>query len=307
MKEFIKMVLREEQESPVLNKREILLFKYIQDNKQKAGNKKDLIKFIQEMLKYFNLPVNDALMYYEIYTANFRPDGDYENLTKENFKDYRQFKQQKVTNNTSYEYASAKMPFKGSNIEGEWDTNRKNEWYYVIKSYGWYPIFLFINDQWYRTLDTYSSTTRKHMSHSNPVRYNSGLRANVIDVSQYEIERLMDGTYTLNDVETQRVSDFVRNKDKFIGVKKLISGGYGDTAHRVSFIITDVNEDNGKIKIFVKINKAGRMEGRKMVADPDYQNNPQLVSNIENTIKQDIMRDYPKYLTSKNTEIEIIH
>jgi hypothetical protein len=307
MKEFIKMVLREEQESPVLNKREILLFKYIQDNKQKAGNKKDLIKFIQEMLKYFNLPVNDALMYYEIYTANFRPDGDYENLTKENFKDYRQFKQQKVTNNTSYEYASAKMPFKGSNVEGEWDTNRKNEWYYVIKSYGWYPIFLFINDQWYRTLDTYSSTTRKHMSHSNPVRYNSGLRANVIDVSQYEIERLMDGTYTLNDVETQRVSYFVRNKDKFIGVKKLISGGYGDTAHRVSFIITDVNEDNGKIKIFVKINKAGRMEGRKMVADPDYQNNPQLVSNIENTIKQDIMRDYPKYLTSKNTEIEIIH
>ena len=49
------------------------------------------------------------------------------------------------------------------------------------------------------------------------------------------------------------------------------------------------------------------MEGRKMVADSDYQNNPQLVSDIENTIKQDIMRDYPKYLTSKNTEIEIIH
>jgi hypothetical protein len=306
MKDLIRRILKEEQENP-LSRREISLFKYINDNKQDAKTKKVLINLIEEALRYFALPVSDANMYYEMYTANFRPDGDYENITKENFKDYRQFKKQKTPNNSAYEYASAKVPFKGSNIEGEWDTNRKNEWYYVIKSYGWYPIFLFINNQWYRTLDTYSSTTRKHMSHSNPVRYNSGLQANVIDVSQYEIERLMDGTYTLNDVETQRVSDFVRNKDKFIGVKKLISGGYGDTAHRVSFIITDINEDDGKIKIFVKINKAGRMEGRKMVADPDYQNNPQLVSSIENTIKQDIMRDYPKYLTSKNTEIEIIH
>lgn len=306
MKDLIRRILKEEQENP-LSRREISLFKYINDNKQDAKTKKVLISLIEEALRYFALPVSDANMYYEMYTANFRPDGDYENITKENFKDYRQFKKQKTPNNSAYEYASAKVPFKGSNIEGEWDTNRKNEWYYVIKSYGWYPIFLFINNQWYRTLDTYSSTTRKHMSHSNPVRYNSGLQANVIDVSQYEIERLMDGTYTLNDVETQRVSNFVRNKDKFIGVKKLISGGYGGTAHRVSFIITDVNEDNGKIKIFVKINKAGRMEGRKMVADPDYQNNPQLVSDIENTIKQDIMRDYPKYLTSNNTEIEIIH
>ena len=306
MKNLIRRILKEEQENP-LSKREIMLFKYINDNKQEAKTKKVLIKFIEEALRYFALPISDATMYYEMYTANFRPDGDYENLTKENFKDYRQFNKQKTPNSTAYEYASAKIPFKGSNIEGEWDINRKNEWYYVIKSYGWYPIFLFINNQWYRTLDTYSSTTRKHMGQSNPVRYNSGLQANVIDVSQYEIERLMDGTYTLNDVETQRVSDFVRNKDKFIGIKKLISGGYGDTAHRVSFIITDIDEVDGKIKIFVKINKAGRMEGRKMVADSDYQNNPQLVSDIENTIKQDIMRDYPKYLTSKNTEIEIIH
>ena len=306
MKDLIRRILKEEQENP-LSKREIMLFKYINDNKQEAKTKKVLIKFIEEALRYFALPISDATMYYEMYTANFRPDGDYENITKENFKDYRQFKKQKTPNSTAYEYASAKIPFQGSNIEGEWDINRDNEWYYVIKSYGWYPIFLFIKNQWYRTLDTYSSTTRKHIGQSNPVRYNSGLQANVIDVTQYEIERLMDGSYSFDDVKTKRVTYFVKDKDKVIGTKKLISGGYGDTAHRVSFIITDINEDDGKIKIFVKINKAGRMEGRKMVADSDYQNNPQLVSDIENTIKQDIMRDYPKYLTSKNTEIEIIH
>jgi hypothetical protein len=306
MKDLIKRILLEEQEGP-LSRREILLFKYINDNKQDVKNKKNLIKFIEEALRYFALPVEDANMYYETYTANFRPDGDYENLTKENFKDYRQFKQRKTPNNGAYEYTSAKIPFKGSNLEGHWDVNRKNEWYYVVESYGWYPIYLFINNQWYRTLDTYSSSTRKQISHSDPGRYNSQINANVIPATKGEMERLMSGTYTLSDVEENRVTFFVENKDKVIGLKKLISGGWGGTPHRVSFTITDIDNVDGKIKIFVKINKAGRMVNRKMVSDEDYQNNPQLVSEIENTIKQDIIRSYPKYLTNKNTEIEIIH
>jgi len=307
MKELIKRILNEEQETPVLNKKEILLFKYINDNKQESKTKKELIKFIGEMLRYFGMPLNEATMYYETYTANFRPDGDYENLTKDNFKDYRQFKQRKVTNNTAYEYATAKMPFKGSNVEGQWDVNNKNEWYYVITSYEWYPIFLFINNQWYRTLETYSNSTAKQMNHVNPVRYDSGLQEDVKVVTKYEMERIMDGSYNFDDVKTRRVTDFVRGKDNVIGTKKLISGGYGDTAHRVSFTITDIDEVDDKIKIFVKVNKAGRMDGRKMVADPNYQNNPQLVSDIENTIKQDILRTHPKYLMDGNTEIEIIH
>lgn len=305
MKELIRRILKEEEENP-LSKREISLFKYINNNKQDAKTKKELIKFIEEMLRYFALPVSDANMYYEMYTANFRPDGDYENITKENFKDYRQFKKQKTPNNSAYEYASGKIPFKGSNVEGEWDTNRKNEWYYVVKSYGWYPIFLFINNQWYRTLDTYSSTTRKHMSHSNPVRYNSGLQADVIDVSQYEIERLMDGTYTLNDVETQRVSGFVKNKDKVTNQSKLISGGWGENAHRVNFMIKDVEDSDGKIKLYIKILKAGKMVDRKMIPDSDFRDKPELLDGIMKTIKQDLMRTYPKYLTNNNTELELV-
>lgn len=307
MKDFIKRILKEQQEEPVLNKKEILLFKYINDNKKEAGTKKALIKFIAEMLRYFGMPLNDAAMYYEIYTANFRPDGDYENLTKENFKDYRMFKQRKVTNNTAYEYATAKMPFKGSNLEGQWNSNSNNDWYYVIKSWGWYPVFLFINNQWYRTLDTYSSSTRKQMSQVNPIKYDSNLNANVMLVTQDEMERLIDGRYNIERVKTDRVSSFVKNKNNVIGTKKLISGGYGENAHRVSFTITDIESVNGKIKIFVKINKAGRMEGRKMVSDPDYQNNNQLINDIENTIKQEILRTYPQYLTKDNVDIEIIH
>ena len=306
MKELIKRILLEQEENP-LNKREILLFKYINDNKQKSGTKKHLIDLIKGMLGYFGMPPSDANMYYETYTANFRPEGDYENLTKENFKDYRQFKQRKVTNNTAYEYASAKMPFKGSNIEGQWKVNNNNDWYYVITSWGWYPVFLFIKDKWYRILDTYSSSTRKQMSQVNPVKYDSNLNANVMGVTKGEMERLIDGSYNVERVNTDRVSNFVRNKDSVINQSKLVSGGYGDNAHRVSFIIKDVDEVDGKIKIFVRVLKAGKMVDRKMVVDSNYQDNPQLVSDIEKTIKQTIMRDNPKYLTDSNTEIEVIH
>jgi hypothetical protein len=306
MKDLIRRILKEEQSEPVLNKREISLFKFINDNKRTAGTQKELIKLIKDMLGFYSMPENEARMYYEIYTANFRPDGDYENLTKENFKDFREFKQRKVTNNTAYEYAAAKMPFKGSNVEGNWGTNNKNEWYYVIKSYGWYPIFLFIKNQWYRTLDTYSSATRKHMSHSNPVRYNSGLHANVIDVSQYEIERLMDGTYSLNDVETKRVDNFVRNKDSVTNQSKLISGGWFENAHRVNYMIKDVEDVNGKIKLYIKILKAGKMVDRKMIPDSNFRDNPELLDNIMSTIKQDLLRTYPKYLTNNTTELELV-
>jgi hypothetical protein len=306
MIELIKRILKEEQESPVLNKKEILLFKYINDNKQKAGTKNDMVKFIQEMLRYFGMPPKEATMYYEIYTANFRPDGDYENLTKENFKDYRQFKQRKVTNNTAYEYANAKMPFKGSNVEGQWNVNKNNEWYYVISSYGWYPIFLFINDQWYRTLDTYSSTTRKQMSQINPVRYDSNLNSDVISVTKGEMERLIDGRYNLDQVKTDRVSNFVKNKDKVTNQSKLISGGFGNDAVRVNFMIKDVEDVDGKLKIFIKVLKGGKMVNRKMIPDSNFRENPELLDGIMKTIKQDLLRTYPNYLTDDNTELELI-
>jgi hypothetical protein len=307
MKELIKRILKEEQETPVLTKKEILLFKYINDNKQKAGTKSEMIKFIQEMLRYFGMPLSESTMYYEIYTANFRPDGDYENLTKENFKDYRLFKQRKVANNSAYEYATAKMPFKGSNVEGQWNVNNNNDWYYEIKSYGYYPVFLFINNQWYRTLDTYSPSTRKQMSQVNPVKYDSNLKSDVVSVTKGEMERLIDGRYNLERVNTDRVSNFVSRKDKVTNQSKLISGGWGDNAHRVSFMIKDVEDVDGKIKLSIQVLKAGKMIGRKMIPDSNFRDNPELLDGIMKTIKQDILRTYPSYLTDSNTEIELLN
>ena len=305
MKELIRRILREEQEGP-LTKKEIMLFKYIDKNKKETKTKPEFLKFLKSILPVLGMSPNETNFYYEVYTANFRPEGDYENLTKENFKDYRQFKQRKVTNNTAYEYATAKMPFKGSNLEGQWEVNNNNDWYYVIKSYGWYPIFLFINNQWYRTLDTYSSSTRKQMSQVNPVKFDSNLNADVMSVTKGEMERLMDGRYDIERVKTDRVSNFVKVKDGVTNQSKLISGGWGDNAHRVNFIVKDVEDVEGKIKIFVKILKAGKMVDRKMIPDSNFKDNTELFDDIMKTIKYDILRTYPNYLTNDNTEIELV-
>jgi hypothetical protein len=49
------------------------------------------------------------------------------------------------------------------------------------------------------------------------------------------------------------------------------------------------------------------MEGRKMVENPDYQNDERLVNDIETAIKQNIIRTNPEYLTDDNVEINVIH
>jgi hypothetical protein len=313
MKELILQILKEESQNPytekrVLNKREILLFKHLNKHKHKLGTEKEMLNAIQDMMPILGKPKSDSKFYYEVYTANYRPDGDYENITPEDFKDYREFKQRKTPNNSSYEYSAAKIPFKGSNLEGKWGVNNKNQWYYVVISWGWYPIFLFINDTWYRVLDTYSSSTRKQMSHSNPVNFNSGLKSNVIGVTRDEISHLMNGRYDLSDVKSKRVVNFVKDmKSELVNKKTLFSSGWGENGVRVSYVVTDVDNVNDKIKITVRVNKAGRMVGRKMVPDPDYQNNERMVNDIENAIKQNIMTSHPKYLSDDNTEIEIIH
>lgn len=313
MKDFILKILKEsipgpEVEKRALTRKEVTLFKYLNQHKKEAKTKEGLMKVIKTMMGVLGLPENDYKLYYEVYSANYRPDGDYENITPEEFRDYRLFIAKKTPNNEAYEYTSAKIPFKGSNLEGEWKVNNNNQWYYVVESYGWYPIFLYINDQWYRVLDSYSSSTRKHLSGANPIHWNSGLKANVVGVTRSEMSNLMNGRYDLEGMKSSRVPNFVKNmKNQLVSSKKLISSGWGDDAVRVSYIITDIFEADGKIKIVVRVNKAGRMEGRKMVVNPDYQNDERLVNDIETAIKQNIIRTNPEYLTDDNVEIDVIH
>ena len=79
-------------EKRALSRREILLFKHLNNHKKDAKTQRGLLNMINNMMGVLGLPTNETKLYYEVYTANYRPDGDYENITPENFKDYRGFK-----------------------------------------------------------------------------------------------------------------------------------------------------------------------------------------------------------------------
>lgn len=312
MDKLIRKIIREQTEgteNKPFSEKEIRLFKYLNKNKKDYPTQAKLLGLIKTMMPFIGRPESDARFYYEVYTANYRPDGDYENIVKSNFKDFRGFKQRRTPNNTAYEYSSAKIPFKGSNLEGYWNVNQNNEWYYVVESYGWYPIFLFINNIWYRVSDSYSSSTAKHLSGSNPVRYNSGLKSDVYSVTRSEIKDLKNGK-SLDEIRRKRVTNFLSEFAKsLIGTKRTISIGWYENRKKVNFTISNIKEEDGKIKIYVTINKAGRIEGtNRMVVDPEGYIVPSPFSeDIENGIEERVISDNSDYLNGDNTEFVFEH
>ena len=272
MENLIKKLLREsvDNDEKLLSKEEVRLFKLLNNKKHELGTKQEMIDFIVMMLKLMGKPTHRVSFYYEVYTQNYRPEGDYENLTQETFKDYRGFKQKRTPNNTAWEYSTATIPFKGSNIEGFWDDNSKGEWYYVVQSWGWYPVFLFKNDQWYSVNDTYSSSTSKQMSQSRPRIYFDNLNSDVIQVSRTEIADLMKGK-NLDDIEQKRYGDFVSSKESLSKLPaKTKTFGWSENRIKATFKITNIETENDDVIFEITVIKAGNVEGtNKMVQFPD--------------------------------------
>ena len=287
-----------------LNRQEILLFKQLNNHKKELGDKNSLMKFIKEFLPILGLPAGQELFYYETYTQNYRPQGDYENITHETFKNVRQLKSKKVSNSRSSEYVTSQIPFVGSNLEGYWDVNHKNQWYYVVKSYGWYPIYLHINNQWYEVSDRYSSSTGRQMGQSRP-RYSNYVKDRIISVTQGEMNRLIRGD-SLVEIEKDRTDRFVDDSKNFYPNKKLsmIVGQWGNKK-RVEILINRIGKYRDKVKFIITILKANRMDGRKTVETPDGK---MVDTTILDQIKQDITNriigDNSEFLSEANTIFE---
>ncbi len=292
-----------------LNRETIALFKYLNKNKEKYPKKDDLLKFIRSMMPTISEPQSAGRFYYEVYTQNYRPEGDYENITFNEFKNFKEYKQKRVTNSTAYEYSSAKIPFKGSNLEGLWESNNVNKWNYVVLSYEWYPIFLFADGVWYGNMEDYSATTNRQMSDSNPIRWNSGLKSKVIYLTTNELRLVREGRAKMDDISTQRVSNFEDIfQDEIIGKRKLINvyASYGENPHRASYIYKDIETDDGKLVVKIDIVKAGEVIDRKMVNNIDGLSD-ETKKNIEDFISERIKYDYRKYLTDDNVRFEFTY
>lgn len=307
MDNLIKKLLRESVDNEqLLSKEEVRLFKLLNTKKHELGTKEEITDFIIMMLKLMGKPTHRASFYYEVYTQNYRPEGDYENLTQETFKDYRGFKQKRTPNNTAWEYSTATIPFKGSNIEGFWEQNSKGEWYYVVQSWGWYPVFLFKNDQWYTVDDTYSSSTSKQMSQSRPRVYLDNLNSEVVSVSKTEIKDLMNGK-GLEDVEQKRYGDFVSSKESLskLPAKTKTFGWSWDNKIKATFKITNIETENDDVIFEITVIKAGNVEGTNKMVKFDGEYPEDFKRRLNEYLDEFVNETYGQSVRKKNIVLNV--
>ena len=90
----------------------------------------------------------------------------------------------KVANAKCRDLVSRRLPFKGSNLWGEWENDL-----YTVYSYGiHFPLWVYdpLVDQWFGNADNYSITTSKHRTQSQPMN---------VTVKWYDTETMKRLTY----------------------------------------------------------------------------------------------------------------
>ena len=169
------------------------LFKILDEEKKKKKKRAEILEVIENLAPYMNVPPKYALYLLELFLLNYRKDGDYSGLTKENFVDPRDMKGKTTTNTAANLYTIAQMPFRGQNLEAYWTKDAKGTPLYQVVSYGWYPVYIFRDDKWYEVVGRYSSSTSRQMSNANPVEWDDELNDEVYLLSQEEMKMLKAG------------------------------------------------------------------------------------------------------------------
>jgi len=250
MRNIIKKILSETT-TDKLSPQIIFLFKLLNSKKKDLKSKKSVIEFFEKRLKMIGKDSKEAQRYYYLYTLNYRENGDYENITPEEFVNEKNFPALKVTNVSAGKYAYAKIPFEGNNVRGYWEKDRNGVEQYVITSYGWYPILVFKNGKWYSVSERYSRATSKQ--YSNVTR--DGIYNTTILRSK-DLKSLVAGSDE-EKIKNSRINEFMENyKDDFLN-----SSFY-------SFMALVIDNDYTKISFDCRITNV-ELVGEKIVIDAE--------------------------------------
>lgn len=303
MRRIVNEALEGGEGEKVLSNKEVRLFKHLNEKKHELGTKEELISYIKMMLKLMGKSPSDAVVYYHAYTMNFRPEGDYENLTKDNFVNFKDFAQKRTTNVTSWEYTTATIPFKGSNLEGSWQVNYKNQWYYVVKSYNWYPIYLYKDNQWYSVDNYYSSSTSKQMSHSRPRVWDENLNETIIRVSPEEMKQLINGK-TLEEIEQTRFQNFEGDIESYTKLPpKLKTFGWGNDSIKANYVLKNIEIQGNDVIMYINVIKAGKLDGRKMIPETNFEDS--FKTKLNDYLKEYYEDLYGQKIRGKNLIVNV--
>lgn len=169
----IKKILREEVEN-FRDKHDRKIISYlIKQGFDRNSDYKDVIKFLDSNFGIVGL---EAFQMYQMLKDNFGNIETGDELIRSDVSKLRI----KSANYKARELVHARIPFKASNTDGEYIGNT-----YVVSSYGWYPIFVYKDGQWFENKDKYSVSTSKQTSQLRPYR------ENIIKVSSKELRDLI--------------------------------------------------------------------------------------------------------------------
>lgn len=288
------------------------LFKLISTQKTLHNTRGELMKVIKNNLPIFGIPENQALYILELYLLNFRKDGDYSDLTKGNFIDPRDMKGKKTANVVSHMYTKAQLPFQGSNLQGYWTKDMNGVKYYIVKSYGWYPVYIYKEGKWYENFDRYSSSTSKQMYKSQPYTYNNDIDTKVYLMSRNEMDMLESG-YSHEDVMKKKKESFrdVKPSTRLSTKKSETWRGYIPHLN-IKFRVSSVDETEDKNIVNVDIIDVIKTHQGKQIPTPENYLKGEIPNvtpeSIEKEVERKLKENFREYLGPKfgNPDEELI-
>ena len=253
--QIVRKVLLEQKEPsmPVIVK----LFKMLNEEKKKNKTRASLIQVIESYAPYMNIPPEYALYLLELYVLNYRKDGDYSGLTKGNFIDPRKQQGKTTSNPKAKLYTIAQLPFKGSNLIGQWSKDFNGKPFYEVVSYNWYPVYIFKDDKWYEVTKRYSSSTSRQMENANPVKWSNELEDVVYLLTEKEMDMLKRGI-SHEEVMKHKVESLKKAEPELAKRKKTAKSyrWHGDMDHanaNIKFKIKSIEEEGDKAIVTVDI------------------------------------------------------
>lgn len=300
-----------EQFEPGVNSIVVKLFKVLNEEKKKVKTRKELLGVIKGFAPYFNIPEGYELYLLELYLLNYRKDGDYSGLTKENFVDPRDMKGKWTPNSKSNSYTKAQLPFQASNLRGFW-TSRGGKKYYVVESWGWYPVFIYRDGIWYEISDRYSSSTGRQMANSQPYKYNDTLNSKVYLLTRDEMKMVENGVPHEEIMKAKRQK--LKGKESELKSKRMSTfrnwGGWGvdNRNFNVKYKVNSIEEEGDKLILNVDIfDVVKREDGRGVPTQLNYLRGelPNVnVEEVENGLKRHLRNDFREYLGPRFDKME---
>ena len=272
------------------------LFKLLDEEKKKNKTRASLLEAIKKMVPYMGIPEGFEQYLLELYVLNFRKDGDYSNLTKENFIDPRKQQGKVISNTKANLYTIAQLPFRGSNLDGYWTEDPKGVPYYKVASYGWYPVYIFKDDKWYEVTANYSSSTSRQMSNSNPVSWSDDTFDSVYTLTPEEM-KLLERGYSHEEIMKNKVQK-LKTIEPDLKKRKKTAKTYGHWRQdpeqmvpntNIKFQVKNIDVDDDKAIVDIDVYDVLKRENNTQVSTPQNYLKGEI-PNLDSTKVEDAIK-----------------